>query len=53
MSDFKNLEVWKKSMDLVTNIYKIVVKFPKSETYWLIDQIKRSCISVPSNIAEW
>jgi len=33
MSDFKRLDVWKKSMDLVTQVYKTVAKFPKAETY--------------------
>ena len=47
------MDVWKKSMDLVTQVYKTVAKFPKAETYWLVDQIKRSSVSIPSNIAEW
>ena len=48
----KDLEVWKKSMDLVEDIYKLMKQLPESEKYGLISQIKRSSISIPSNIAE-
>ena len=48
----KDLEVWKKSMDLVEDFYKLMKQLPKSEKYGLISQIKRSSISIPSNIAE-
>ena len=41
-----------KSIDLVENIYNLIKSFPKSEMYGLVDQIKRSSVSVPSNIAE-
>ena len=50
--DHKKLEVWKSSMDLVEEIYKISNSFPKSERYGLTSQIRRAVISVPSNIAE-
>ena len=48
----KDLEVWKKSMDLVSNVYKMTESFPNRETYGLINQLRRSAVSVPSNIAE-
>jgi len=48
----KDLEVWKKSMDLVSNIYKITESFPNKELYGLTNQIRRAAVSVPSNIAE-
>ena len=48
----KDLIVWQKSMDLVVQIYSIVKKLPKEERYSLIDQMRRSAISIPSNIAE-
>ena len=48
----KNLEVWKKSINLVVNVYKISGAFPKTEKYGLISQIQRAVVSVPSNIAE-
>jgi four helix bundle protein len=50
--NYKDLLVWKKSMALVKDIYKISQSFPKEETYGLTSQIRRSAVSVPSNIAE-
>ena len=52
MTGYENLDVWKKSIELVTDIYKLVKLLPKEETYALSDQIRRSAVSVPSNIAE-
>ncbi|MCD6130176.1 MAG: four helix bundle protein [Deltaproteobacteria bacterium] len=52
MKDYKDLEVWKKSMDLVVDIYKLIKQLPKEETYALSDQIRRSAVFIPSNIAE-
>ena len=46
------MEVWKKSMDLVSDIYKITESFPNKELYGLTNQIRRAAVSVPSNIAE-
>ena len=48
----KNLEVWKQSIDFVTEIYKLTNLFPKEELYGLVQQMRRSAVSVPSNIAE-
>ena len=48
----KDLEVWKKSMDLVSNIYKITESFPNKKVYGLTNQIRRAAVSVPSNVAE-
>lgn len=48
----EELDVWKKSIDLVTEIYSITCKFPQTETYGLVSQMRRSAISIPSNIAE-
>jgi four helix bundle protein len=48
----RDLIVWQKSMNLVEQIYRLSTSFPKSETYRLIDQVCRSAVSVPSNIAE-
>ena len=48
----KDLEVWKLSIDFVTEIYRITEGFPKSELYGLTSQIRRAAISIPSNIAE-
>ncbi|MCT4303680.1 four helix bundle protein [Elizabethkingia anophelis] len=48
----KDLKVWQESMDLVTDIYELVQNFPAEEKYNLTSQIKRSSVSIPSNIAE-
>lgn len=52
MNNFRTLLVWQKSMALTTKIYTLTNKFPKEEVFGLTSQIKRSSISVPSNIAE-
>ena len=49
---YKDLIVWKKSMDLVIRIYDITNSFPKSELFGLTNQIRRSAVSIPSNISE-
>ena len=48
----KDLDVWNKSMELAEKIYLLTGKFPKEEQYGIVSQIKRSAISVPSNITE-
>ena len=48
----KDLEVWKKSIELVTEIYSITKSFPKDEQYGIVAQIRRAAVSIPSNIAE-
>ena len=48
----KDLEVWKKSIDLVLEVYLLTDKLPKDEKFGLISQIKRAIVSVPSNLAE-
>ena len=50
--NFRDLEVWKKGIEIVKDIYKTVDAFPKKELYGLSRQIERSSISIPSNIAE-
>lgn len=52
MKTYRDLIVWQKSMDLVVLIYEQTKQFPKEEAYNLTSQIKRSAVSVPSNIAE-
>ena len=52
MQSFKEMLVWQKSMDLVEEVYRIIKLLPSDERYALIDQIKRSSVSIPSNIAE-
>lgn len=48
----KDLEVWKKSMDLVESVYQMTNSFPDSEKFGLTNQIRRAVVSIPSNIAE-
>ena len=50
--DHKDLDVWKKSMDLVVKVYQITHLFPDTEKYGLTSQMRRAAISIPSNIAE-
>ncbi len=52
MKTHKDLDVWKKSVSLVTSIYDVTKSFPKDEIYGITNQIRRSAVSIPSNIAE-
>lgn len=48
----KDLNVWKKAIDLVVLVYQITQSFPKEEIYALTSQMRRSASSIPANIAE-
>ena len=50
--DHKDLDVWKKSIELITEIYSITANFPNEEKYGIVSQIRRAAVSIPSNIAE-
>jgi len=50
--NFKELTVWQKARQLVIDVYKITKFFPDDEKYALTSQVKRSVVSIPSNIAE-
>lgn len=52
MHKYKELKLWQKSIDLVTDIYLSTRSFPDSEKFGLISQINRAAVSIPSNIAE-
>ena len=52
MNYFKELKVWQKAIELVSETYRRSATFPKEELYGLTSQIRRSAISIPSNIAE-
>ncbi len=52
LKNCKELKVWQKSYQLCLEVYKITKRFPVEERYGLTSQIRRSAISVPSNIAE-
>ena len=50
LKNYKELKVWQKSYKLCLEIYTITAKFPKEERYGLTSQIRRSVVSIPSNI---
>lgn len=52
MNSYKDLVVWQKAIDLTIEIYSLTNLFPKEEMYGLVSQIRRSAVSIPSNIAE-
>lgn len=52
MNNYKELKVWQKSVDLAVDIYSITHGFPKEEQYGLTSQIRRSAVSISSNLAE-
>jgi four helix bundle protein len=52
VQSFRDLIVWQRSMQLAGVIYSLTQKFPREEIYGLTSQIRRSAVSVPSNIAE-
>lgn len=49
---YRDLDIWKISMELVKSIYTATDKFPHQETYGLVSQMRRAAISIPSNVAE-
>lgn len=51
-SDFRNLKVWRRAVDLTAEIYQLTKKLPKDEAFGLSSQMKRAAVSIPSNIAE-
>ncbi|WP_424097186.1 four helix bundle protein [Moorena producens] len=52
MRDFRELKVWGKAHKLTLSVYRATQVFPKEELYGLTSQIRRSCASIPANIAE-
>jgi len=52
VNNYKELDVWLKSRQLVKIIYELTASFPQQEKYGLISQMNRAAISIPSNIAE-
>lgn len=51
-SNYKDLIVWKKSFALTVELYTLTKEFPKDELFGLVSQMRRSAVSIPSNIAE-
>lgn len=52
VKSFKELDVWKKGIEIVDMVYKITDDFPKEEKFGLATHIQRTAVSIPSNIAE-
>jgi four helix bundle protein len=52
INSFRELKVWQLGMDVAEKVYRLTAEFPKSETYGLSSQMRRSAVSIPSNIAE-
>ncbi|MGD9933411.1 MAG: four helix bundle protein [Dehalococcoidia bacterium] len=52
LRSYRDLEVWKKSIDLAEAIYRASSGFPREERFGLVSQLRRAAVSVPSNIAE-
>lgn len=52
INSYKDLIVWQKSLILVKDVYKITELLPKNEIFGLVSQMRRSAVSIPSNIAE-
>lgn len=50
--NYRDLIVWQKAMEMVTEIYRVTLAFPREEIYGLTSQIRRAAVSIPSNIAE-
>jgi len=48
----RKLEIWKKAMELVTDVYKHTTKYPKEEKFGLTSQLRRAAVSIPVNISE-
>ena len=49
---YRDLVVWQKAVELVTEIYRLTQTFPKEEMFGLMSQMRRAAVSIPSNIAE-
>lgn len=52
MHKYRELEIWKRAIDLTVDVYALTQSFPEDEKFGLTSQIKRAAVSVPSNIAE-
>ncbi len=52
IKNFQDLRIWQKGIEVVKDLYLLTKKFPKEELYGLTSQMRRSAVSIPSNIAE-
>ena len=52
MQSFRDLQVWQRSMELTVAVYRLTQQFPREEAFGLTSQLRRSVVSIPSNVAE-
>ena len=52
IESFKDLKIWQKGIEIIKLVYQLTESFPTKETYGLTSQMRRSAISIPSNVAE-
>ena len=52
INDFKDLRIWQTGMEIAQKCYFLTKLFPKEELYGIVQQIRRSAVSIPANIAE-
>lgn len=52
MHDYKKLKIWTASVDFTVSVYSLTSSFPNEELYGIVSQLRRACVSIPSNIAE-
>jgi len=52
LTNYRDLEVWQKGMDLVVSVYHLTADFPPQEKFGITSQIQRAAVSIPANIAE-
>jgi four helix bundle protein len=52
VQSFRDLEVWKRSLQMAVSVYRLTKGFPREETYGLTSQMRRAAVSIASNIAE-
>ena len=52
MRTHEKLDVWKKAVDFVVEIYRVTDDFPKDERFGLVSQLRRAAVSIPANLAE-
>jgi len=49
---YRDLDIWKTGLDIVKDVYTVTKEFPRHELYGLTSQMRRSAVSIPSNVAE-
>ena len=50
--NIEDMDIWKKSIELVVKIYQLTSTFPDNEKFGLVSQMRRAAVSIPSNLAE-